>query len=323
MENPEHPRSKRTLRRNGNSNSNVSMSDETASPASQAESWHSAYRSDSPFRFSDSLSPSLPENDKNARTLVPYSPGKSNFPATSPAAAPRNWLPWPRSEKQHTFENTGGGGGGGGGGNGNRREKSGTDSAGKGNSPVVLGLNRLTREEPKKVEVGGVGLEEGYGGEGEADDGGGRAALRKAALMLRAFEMVTCLISFSVMAADKTQGWSGDSYDRYIEYRYCLGVNIIGFVYSGFQAMDGAWHLGKGRRRRKRRCHFDFSMDQILAYLEVSAASCAATRVTDWISNWGKDEFTMMATVSIAMSFLAFIAFASSSIISGYNLCSA
>lgn len=60
---------------------------------------------------------------------------------------------------------------------------------------------------------------------------------------------------------------------------------------------------------------------QILAYLLMSASSSAATRVDDWISNWGGDEFTLMASSSIGMSFLAFIAFALSSLISGYNLC--
>lgn len=59
---------------------------------------------------------------------------------------------------------------------------------------------------------------------------------------------------------------------------------------------------------------------QILAYLLISAASSAATRVDDWQSNWGKDEFTKMASASVAMAFLAFIAFAVSSLISGYNL---
>lgn len=60
---------------------------------------------------------------------------------------------------------------------------------------------------------------------------------------------------------------------------------------------------------------------QILAYLLISASSSAASRVDDWVSNWGKDDFTEMATASIGMSFLAFIAFALTSIISGYNLC--
>jgi hypothetical protein len=52
----------------------------------------------------------------------------------------------------------------------------------------------------------------------------------------------------------------------------------------------------------------------------MSASSCAATRVDDWVSNWGKDEFTQMATASIAVSFLAFGAFAVSALISSYRL---
>lgn len=66
-------------------------------------------------------------------------------------------------------------------------------------------------------------------------------------------------------------------------------------------------------------CRVDSNL-QVLAYLLISASSSAATRVDDWQSNWGKDEFTEMATASVSMAFLAFIAFALSSLISGYNL---
>lgn len=48
----------------------------------------------------------------------------------------------------------------------------------------------------------------------------------KAALGFRFSEIVLCLISFSVMAADKTQGWSGDSFDRYTEYR-SLSLSLV------------------------------------------------------------------------------------------------
>ncbi|KAH1246239.1 CASP-like protein 4A3 [Glycine max] len=156
----------------------------------------------------------------------------------------------------------------------------------------------------------------------------------KAALGFRLSEVVVCLISFSVMAADKTQGWSGDSFDRYKEYRYCLSVNIIGFAYSALQACDLTCQLATGKRliSHHLRNHFDFFMDQasclhfalhhsVLAYLLISSSSSAATRVEDWILNWGKDEFTEMATASIGMAFLAFVAFAISSLISGYTLC--
>lgn len=44
--------------------------------------------------------------------------------------------------------------------------------------------------------------------------------LMVANLGFRLIEVVLSLISFSVMAADKTQGWSGDSFDRYREYRF-------------------------------------------------------------------------------------------------------
>ncbi|KAM7276048.1 hypothetical protein ACFE04_017914 [Oxalis oulophora] len=143
-----------------------------------------------------------------------------------------------------------------------------------------------------------------------------------ASLGFRVSEVVLSLISFSVMAADRTQGWSGDSFDRYKEYRYCLTVNVIAFVYSAFQAYDLAYHIVTGKHviNHHLRRQFDFFMDQILAYLLISSSSSAASRVDDWQSNWGKDQFTEMASASVAMSFLAFFAFAISSIISAYNL---
>ncbi|KAL8042029.1 hypothetical protein ABFX02_09G023400 [Erythranthe guttata] len=343
MENPDpnsnnNNPSKRTLRRS--SNSHISMSD-TESTTSQVDSWHSPLRSDSPFRSDDPCFQS--ENDavgnKSSKSLVTVdkyyspvpSPGKSNFPASSPAAGGKGWRPWPHSEKPASGNVDVPAGGKGG-----RREKPVSENrdfpAAKGASPVVLGLNRLVRDEPpppprvKKVgQTGGGGLvEDGYGGgEGEAELGGERRPRAAAALVFRVFELILCLISFSVMAADKTKGWSGDSFDRYMEYRYCLSVNVIGFVYSAFQAYDLAYHLGTEKHviSHHLRYHFDFSMDQIMAYLLMSASSSAATRVNDWILNWGKDEFTLMATASISMSFLAFVAFALSSLVSGHNLC--
>ncbi|KAL1203923.1 CASP-like protein 4A2 [Cardamine amara subsp. amara] len=142
------------------------------------------------------------------------------------------------------------------------------------------------------------------------------------ALGFRVTEVILCVISFSIMAADKTQGWSGDSYDRYKEYRYCLAVNVIAFVYSAFEVCDAACYIAKDTYMINCGFHdlFVFSMDQILAYLLMSASSCAATRVDDWVSNWGKDEFTQMATASIAVSFIAFGAFAVSALISSYRL---
>ncbi|XP_076951096.1 CASP-like protein 4A3, partial [Bidens hawaiensis] len=105
--------------------------------------------------------------------------------------------------------------------------------------------------------------------------------------------------------------------------RYVVAVNAIAFAYAAFQAIDMTYRLfyEKFIVSSSLRPLFDFLFDQILAYLLISASSSAASRVDDWVSNWGKDDFTEMATASTGMSFLAFIAFALTSIISGYNLC--
>ncbi|KAI3684524.1 hypothetical protein L6452_33748 [Arctium lappa] len=199
-------------------------------------------------------------------------------------------------------------------------------------SPTVA-YNRSAREESvtgvTKVSPGGVEEGGGGGGGGERRSTNGSRRSRREVMVergelgFRGLEVVLCVVAFSVMASDKTQGWSGDSFDRYKEYRYVVAVNAIGFAYAAFQAIDMTYHLihGKHITSYSLRPHFDFLMDQILAYLLISASSSAATRVDDWVSNWGKDAFTEMATASIGMSFLAFFAFALSSLISGYNLC--
>ncbi|KAH7532525.1 hypothetical protein FEM48_Zijuj04G0029400 [Ziziphus jujuba var. spinosa] len=118
-----------------------------------------------------------------------------------------------------------------------------------------------------------------------------------------------CLVSFSLMAADKEQGWALDSFYRYKEFRYCLAVNVLGCAYSGLQVygLDISALLDKSKKL-------------ILSYLLMSASSSAATRVDDWQSNWGKDKFPDMARASVGLSFAAFVALACSSIISGFIL---
>lgn len=183
----------------------------------------------------------------------------------------------------------------------------------------VISFNRREEEPPQSGFAYGGGA-----GNGTLGFVGKKVRMvTMVALVLRALEFVFCLVSFSVMASNKTQGWSGDSFDRYKEYRYCLTVAIMGFVYSGFQAYDLSYHLATGKHVIKHhlRHQFDFISDQVLAYLLISASSAAATRVDDWQANWGKDDFTEKASASVSMAFLAFIAFALSSMISGYNLC--
>lgn len=46
--------------------------------------------------------------------------------------------------------------------------------------------------------------------------------IERLGLGFRVCEMILSLIAFSVMVSDKTKGWSGDSFDRYKEYRYLI-----------------------------------------------------------------------------------------------------
>lgn len=149
-----------------------------------------------------------------------------------------------------------------------------------------------------------------------------RSMLRRAEIGLRVSEVALCLVSFSLMVADKTSGWAGDYFDRYQEYRYCFSVNVIAFAYSTFQLFSHFHYMIWKRHIISRPLggSFDFLLDQVLAYLLMSASSSAATRNDDWVSMFGSDRFTDMLIGSIATSFIAFLAFAISSIISAYKL---
>ena len=119
------------------------------------------------------------------------------------------------------------------------------------NAPPVVVINRAVREEPPPPATNldsaahqGAGREDGGRGRwrGPPPPPQSRPAemVKKAALGFRLSEVVLCLISFSVMAADKTQGWSGDSFDRYKEYRFLvffppfIGFEILAYDISYF-----------------------------------------------------------------------------------------
>ncbi|XP_022870657.1 CASP-like protein 4A3, partial [Olea europaea var. sylvestris] len=284
------------------SSSHISISD-TESTTSQVDSFHSPLRSESPLRSDDPYFQTenvnvnvnfISKNNNTSEAMDKYyavpSPRNLNLMAVSPVSVGKERKPRPHSEKP-TSENldfssmpvVGGG----------KfqppyllqSENLDFDAkSGLGTSPVLV-YNRSVKEEsaPGVTKVGAVGgdiggFEEGNGGRPEEVDrerqpravGPTRRRsrremnLKRAALGFRAFEVIVCLISFSVMAADKTKGWSGDSFDRYKEFRYLLSMNVIAFVYSGFQACDLTYHLvtGKNVISHQQRYHFDFSMDQ-------------------------------------------------------------
>ncbi|XP_076957959.1 CASP-like protein 4A1 [Bidens hawaiensis] len=199
-------------------------------------------------------------------------------------------------------------------------------------TPVpMVNLNRYVREETPPVKKSEHDPVDGFVRQPTAVAGATnrrrrsdkQGSLKKIALGFRIFEVIFCLVSLSVMATDKRQGWAMDSYNRYKEFRYSMGVNVVGFAYAVLQVCDLVYQLATGNRSASRhplRYYLDFAMDQMLSYLLISSGSSAATRVDDWKANWGADKFPELATTSVGLGFAAFVAFAFSSVISGYSL---
>ncbi|TKW38129.1 hypothetical protein SEVIR_1G094000v4 [Setaria viridis] len=148
------------------------------------------------------------------------------------------------------------------------------------------------------------------------------AVMQCTALVARGAAAGLCLAALAVLAADTRKGWARDSYSNYSQFRYSEAVNVIGFVYSVFQfaALVGLMRNNQHLISHPKRGLFDFTMDQVLAYLLISSSSSATARVGDLIDNWGSDPFPSMANGSIAISFMAFIVFAICSLISANNL---
>ncbi|BAT84669.1 hypothetical protein LR48_Vigan03g162900 [Vigna angularis] len=202
-------------------------------------------------------------------------------------------------------------------------------------SPPVVTAQRF-QVEPAVVTKVDLGAEEGFVKDVEQATGAaGNRRLRpdvsgllktkkiatwsKLLFGLRITAFVFCLASFSVLAADKKRGWALDSFYLYKEFRYSLSVNVIGFMHSGLQICDLWRYLATGKHVVDHQLwgYFTFALDQILTYLLMSSSSSAATRAYDWISNWGEDKFPYMANASVALSLVAFVAFALASLVSG------
>lgn len=111
-------------------------------------------------------------------------------------------------------------------------------------SPVVV-ANRF-QVEPKVVTMVDPAAQEGVVGVKDAEEGAGswsnnrrlrpdvygflrsekEGKLNKALLGLRIIAFVFCLISFSILVADRKQGWALDSFYLYKEFRYVAQLAI-------------------------------------------------------------------------------------------------
>ncbi|KAM0835662.1 hypothetical protein ACQ4PT_058587 [Festuca glaucescens] len=145
---------------------------------------------------------------------------------------------------------------------------------------------------------------------------------RTLSVALRLATALLSLASFALIASAKTSGWDGDHFDRYVQYRYALAVNVIVCIYSIAQALGEIRRLVAARfaYRSMSSYYFSLFLDQVLAYLLMSASSAAASRNNLWVSSFGQDAFNKKITTAMWLSFLGFIALAASSLISTANL---
>ncbi|KAJ6796605.1 CASP-like protein 4A3 isoform X2 [Iris pallida] len=136
-------------------------------------------------------------------------------------------------------------------------------------SSPVNGEEGRTPVAANRMAARGTGPAAAVKGKGKAGGTGLRVVRERrevvrAAGWLRVSALVLSLLSVSLMAADRTSGWAGDSFERYREFRYCFSVNVIVFVYSSFQVYMRVHYMCRKQHIMSRQIsyYFDFSMDQ-------------------------------------------------------------
>ncbi|KAL1193682.1 CASP-like protein 4B1 [Cardamine amara subsp. amara] len=139
--------------------------------------------------------------------------------------------------------------------------------------------------------------------------------IKKASPIMRGFSLVFSLLTFIIMVSNK-HGY-GRNFDEYEEYRYVLAISIISTLYTAWQTFV---HFSK-REFFDRRTSIlvDFSGDQLVAYLLISAAS-SAIPLTNRFREGQDNIFTDSAASAISMAIFAFISLALSALFSGYKL---
>ncbi|THG09540.1 CASP-like protein 4B1 [Camellia sinensis] len=143
--------------------------------------------------------------------------------------------------------------------------------------------------------------------------------LKRGSLAVRGLCFLFSILALIIMASNK-HGYSRN-FDEYEEYRYVLAIAILSTLYTGAQALRQVHELSTGKQFLSPRnlAFIDFFGDQIMAYLLISAAS-AAVPMTNRMREGGDNIFTDSSAAAISMEFLAFMALACSSLISGYKL---
>ncbi|KAG2285328.1 hypothetical protein Bca52824_044932 [Brassica carinata] len=142
-----------------------------------------------------------------------------------------------------------------------------------------------------------------------------REDLVKASPITRGLCLLFSLLAFIIMVSNK-HGY-GRNFDDYEEYKYVLAIAIISTVYTAWQTFV---YLSKREFFDRRTSMLvDFSGDQIVAYLLISAAS-SAIPLTNRFREGQDNIFTDSAASAISMAVFAFVSLALSALFSGYKL---
>ncbi|XP_010509124.1 PREDICTED: CASP-like protein 4B1 [Camelina sativa] len=139
--------------------------------------------------------------------------------------------------------------------------------------------------------------------------------IKKASPIMRGFCLLFSLLAFIITVSNK-HGY-GRNFDEYEEYRYVLAISIISTLYTVWQTFS---HFSKREFFDGRTSLLvDFSCDQIVAYLLISAAS-SAIPLTNRFREGQDNIFSDSAAAAISMAIFAFISLALSALFSGYKL---
>ena len=139
--------------------------------------------------------------------------------------------------------------------------------------------------------------------------------VKKASPITRGLCLLFSLLAFIIMVSNK-HGY-GRNFDDYEEYKYVLAIAIISTVYTAWQTFV---YLSKREFfDRRTSMMVDFSGDQIVAYLLISAAS-SAIPLTNRFRESQDNIFTDSAASAISMTVFAFFSLALSALFTGYKL---
>ncbi|WZY82001.1 hypothetical protein YC2023_028385 [Brassica napus] len=140
-------------------------------------------------------------------------------------------------------------------------------------------------------------------------------SIKKASPITRGLALLFSILAFVIMVSNKHG--PGRNFDEYEEYRYVVAIAILATLYTAWQTFV---HLSKRDFFDRRTSIFvDFSGDQIVAYLLISAAS-SAIPLTNRFREGQDNIFTDSAASAITMAVLAFVSLALSALFSGYKL---